>query len=96
MLKYDDNIGGTPPSNRGEFEQSTCFYSIYDGNNMIKDYEKAIIQFEDMESGSGYVPYIIVDLPSVNNPLYKCKLRYNNGEWPGSSKSIKRGEVKFG
>lgn len=86
----DRDLQSPPPSEPAHFHRSTCWYSVFSGDQKVDEDKKVTVHTDQVDRGH-YVPYIYVEVPKIEDPLFQVRLEYGGREWISDSYSPRKG-----
>ena len=91
-LVFSGDYPVSPPSQRIDYSNANCMYTVFSNGNPVFQRENVDIQFEDIS------PYIFVNAQGVKNPEFTVRIEYDGHQFISDSFSpIKReGSVRLG
>lgn len=96
FLRFPGAQEKSPPSQSPDFRETTCWYSIYNGSEILKRDKEVQILSDTVDREKGTVaPYIYVKAPRIENPVIEVRLEYKGKEWVSDSYPVKEGEMSL-
>jgi hypothetical protein len=84
------------PSKPVHFRKAKCWYSIYSNGKQVESDKVVPVHTYLMDKVENiYRPYIYVEAPGIENPVFQIGLKYEDHEWYSDSYSHTVGEVNL-